>query len=175
MCHSSRERLNRLNHYKFKIFVCHWLNEWHTCKCAVLQFDCYFVVSLISIPSGLNSCPLPWDWEVAETEFSSWDSLEHTVQLNQWNCFRWSPQNINITTSTWCCTNCYRTHGRWFTCAIHYFIVHFSCFLLSPSLSLSLSSLFLSGIFKSLPIDVSGVEEEDDADDDPILHESTTK
>ena len=23
MCHSSRERLNRLNHYTFKIFVCH--------------------------------------------------------------------------------------------------------------------------------------------------------
>ena len=54
----------------------------------------------------------------------------------------------------------------------------FHCTLLllsSLSLSLSLSSLFLSGIFKSLPIDVSGVEEEDDADDDPILHESMTK
>ena len=48
-------------------------------------------------------------------------------------------------------------------------------FSLPPPLSLSLFSLFLSGIFKSLPIDVSGVEEEDDADDDPILHESMTK
>ena len=47
--------------------------------------------------------------------------------------------------------------------------------LLLSSLSFFLSSLFLSGIFKSLPIDVSGVEEEDDADDDPILHESMTK